>query len=48
MSEADKNTKSKHAIEKSKMESETKLERCSQDMQDLRERSEVKLNVVEQ
>ncbi|XP_078313644.1 centrosomal protein of 112 kDa-like isoform X4 [Crassostrea virginica] len=38
MSEADKNTKSKHAIEKSKMESETKLERCTQDLQDLRER----------
>lgn len=38
MTEADKNTKARHALEKNKMEAETKLERSSQDLQDLRER----------
>ncbi|XP_062621541.1 centrosomal protein of 112 kDa-like isoform X4 [Saccostrea cucullata] len=38
MTEADKNTKAKHALEKAKMESDNKLERCTQDLQDLRER----------
>nr|XP_034324798.1 centrosomal protein of 112 kDa isoform X8 [Crassostrea gigas] len=38
MTEADKNTKARHALEKNKMETETKLERSSQDLQDLRER----------
>ncbi|XP_056023139.1 centrosomal protein of 112 kDa-like isoform X2 [Ostrea edulis] len=38
MSEADKNMKSKQTLEQSKMELETKLERCSRDLQDLRER----------
>lgn len=39
MTEADKNTKARHALEKTKMEAENKLERSSQDLQDLRERS---------
>lgn len=38
MTEADKNTKARHALEKTKMEAENKLERSSQDLQDLRER----------
>ncbi|XP_061173000.1 centrosomal protein of 112 kDa-like isoform X3 [Saccostrea echinata] len=38
MTEADKNTKAKHALEKAKMESDNKLERFTQDLQDLRER----------
>ncbi|XP_052700439.1 centrosomal protein of 112 kDa-like isoform X5 [Crassostrea angulata] len=38
MTEADKNTKARHTLEKNKMEAETKLERSSQDLQDLRER----------
>jgi hypothetical protein len=38
MSEADKNMKAKQALEKSKMELESKLERSTQDLQDVRER----------